>query len=105
MHWHAWPSQKFLEDLEEASDELMLSDEEVVRFTIGDCFVHLDKDSAETRLSEFADEYKNDVKTLEKEIGGIKEQLQVRPCTWERMCWLGLHNKCIMVKVFTSSWR
>ena len=55
----------------------MLSDEEVVRFIIGDCFVHLDKDSAETRLSEFADEYKNDVKTLEKEIGGIKEQLQV----------------------------
>jgi hypothetical protein len=39
-----------LEDLEDASNELMLSDEENIRYVIGGCFVSLEKDEAETTL-------------------------------------------------------
>jgi hypothetical protein len=39
-----------LEDLEDASNELMLSDEENIRYVVGGCFVTLEKDEAETTL-------------------------------------------------------
>ncbi len=57
---------------------LMLSDEEVVRFAIGDCLLHLEKDRAEERLESTRKESKNDVKKIETEIADIKEQMKVR---------------------------
>lgn len=47
--------QKILEDLEDASNELMLSDEENIRYVIGECFVHMDKDAAEEKLEGVTD--------------------------------------------------
>lgn len=43
--------QRALEELEDASNELMLSDEDTVRFVVGECLVHYDKDTAEERLT------------------------------------------------------
>ena len=61
--------QKILEDVEDASSELMLSDEENVRYLIGECMVHLEKDEAEKKLEEYTT-------TLQKEV---------RPC-WVAGC-------------------
>lgn len=38
------------EDYEEASNEIMLLDDESVPFVIGDCMVHLPRDEVEERL-------------------------------------------------------
>ncbi|CAN1764420.1 Probable prefoldin subunit 4, partial [Linum perenne] len=40
------------ENLEDAGNELILTDEEVVRFQIGEVFAHVDKDEVETRIEE-----------------------------------------------------
>ena len=55
----------------------MLSDEDTVRCTIGDCFVYLEKDAAEERINGITDESKADCKKIEAEIAGIKGQLKV----------------------------
>lgn len=44
--------QSALEELEDAGNELMLSDDDNVRFVIGECLVQFDKDAAETRLEQ-----------------------------------------------------
>jgi hypothetical protein len=51
--------QKILEDLEDASNELMLSDEENIRYVIGECFVHMDKDAAEEKLQSVTDQVRD----------------------------------------------
>ncbi|CAN1163993.1 Prefoldin subunit 4, partial [Linum perenne] len=40
------------ENLEDAGNELILTDEEVVRFQIGEVFAYVDKDEVETRIEE-----------------------------------------------------
>ncbi|XP_071701120.1 probable prefoldin subunit 4 [Rutidosis leptorrhynchoides] len=40
------------ENFEDASNELILTDEEVVRFQIGEVFAHLPKDEVETRIEQ-----------------------------------------------------
>jgi prefoldin subunit 4 len=45
-------AQRYLEELEDASNELMLSDDDNVRFLVGECLVHFEKDTAEGRLEE-----------------------------------------------------
>jgi prefoldin subunit 4 len=69
--------QKYLEDLEDAGNELMLSDEETIRFAIGDCFVHIEKDNAEERMQSGTDETSADLKSLNKSIDEIQVQLTV----------------------------
>jgi hypothetical protein len=41
-----------MEELDDASNELMLSDEDSVRFVVGECLVHFEKDTAESRLEQ-----------------------------------------------------
>jgi prefoldin subunit 4 len=55
----------------------MLSDEEVVRFALGDCFLHFEKDQAEERLESTTNEAQADVKKIEAEISDLKDQLKV----------------------------
>jgi hypothetical protein len=55
----------------------MLTDEESVRFVIGDSFVHLDKDAAEERLNRTTKEHTAEVETIQGKIKDISEQLQV----------------------------
>ena len=70
-----------------APGRLMLSDEDTVRFSCGDCFLHLEKDKAEERLQSTTDESQADVKGIETEISDIKGQLKVRMGTGGRAWW------------------
>lgn len=42
--------QKRKQDLEDAADELMMQDDEQVKFQLGDCFVYLTPEQVEERL-------------------------------------------------------
>ena len=44
--------QKFCEDLEDASNELMLSDDDVVKYSYGFVFVHMSNDDADQKLQD-----------------------------------------------------
>jgi len=44
--------KRMVEDLEEAGNEVMLMDDDTVPFVVGECFVHLPRDSAEEKLEQ-----------------------------------------------------
>ena len=56
-----------VEDLEEASNELIIADDDSVRFSVGETFVTVDNDDAETMLQAQLDEVGAEVTALEKE--------------------------------------
>ena len=71
-----------LEDLEEASNELIIADDDSVRFSVGETFVTVDNDDAETMLQAQLDEVGAEVTALEKEkkeitsaMADLKEKL------------------------------
>ena len=39
---HVKVQEKLVEDLEDAGNEIMLADEDVVKYTIGECFINID---------------------------------------------------------------
>ena len=59
--------QKMVEDLDEASNELIIADEDTVRFSVGETFVTVDNDDAETMLQAQIAEGGAEVSALEKE--------------------------------------
>ena len=59
-----------VEDLEEASNELIIADDDSVRFSVGETFVTVDNDDAETMLQAQLDEVGAEVTALEKEKKG-----------------------------------
>lgn len=67
--------QKLVEDLEDASNEIMLSDDDVVKYTVGECFVHMDGDAAEERLTTEAGRASSELDTLKKELDEINEEM------------------------------
>ena len=74
--------QKMVEDLDEASNELIIADEDTVRFSVGETFVTVDNDDAETMLQAQLDEVGAEVTALEKEkkeitsaMADLKEKL------------------------------
>ena len=71
-----------VEDLEEASNELIIADDDSVRFSVGETFVTVDNDDAETMLQAQLDEVGAEVTVLEKEkkeitsaMADLKEKL------------------------------
>ena len=71
-----------VEDLEEASNELIIADDDSVRFSVGETFVTVDNDDAETMLQAPLDEVGAEVTALEKEkkeitsaMADLKEKL------------------------------
>lgn len=68
--------QKKLEDLEDAGNELMLCDDEDIRYVAGECFVHMDKDAAESRLQDLVDTVKGDVGKLEEQIAATQARMK-----------------------------
>lgn len=64
-----------MEELEDASNELMLSDEETVRYVIGECFVHIDKDSAEERIQAQTDLVTSEIGEFKGELDDIAAQM------------------------------
>ena len=68
-------AQKLVEDLEDASNEIMLSDDDVVKYTVGECYVHMDGDAAEERLTAEASRASSELDTLKKELDEINEEM------------------------------
>jgi len=64
-----------VDDLEDASNELMLADEEEVKYSVGDCFYHAAPDEAEGKLQEASEEARESMESLEKELEGMKEEI------------------------------
>lgn len=72
-------TQKMAEDLEEASNELIVTDEDAVRFGVGETFVLVENDDAESMLDTLLGETKKEVDALEaekKELQGAMAELK-----------------------------
>ncbi|KAG2434166.1 hypothetical protein HXX76_007893 [Chlamydomonas incerta] len=77
--------KRYLEELEDASNELMLSDDDNVRFLVGECLVHFEKDTAESRLEEVTKEAQDssvktaaDLADVKKQLGDLKAHLYAK---------------------------
>ena len=67
------------EDLEEAGNELIITDEDSVRFSVGETFVLVENDDAESMLDTLLGETKKEVDALEaetKELQGAMAELK-----------------------------
>ncbi|KAK1287066.1 putative prefoldin subunit 4 [Acorus calamus] len=63
------------ENLEDAGNELILSDEEVVRFQIGEVFAHMPKEEVEERLETMKGKASEELKRLEEERKSVDAQM------------------------------
>ena len=67
--------KKALEDLEDAGNELMLADEEVVKYRGGGVFVHMDTSSAEERIEAGTEALEGEVGAEEEELAKIQAEM------------------------------
>merc|ERR1712113_242260 len=74
---HVKAQEKLAEDLEDAGNEIMLSDDEIVKYTIGECFVHMERDAAEERLTAASDEANEELRTLKQELDEINSEMAI----------------------------
>lgn len=63
------------ENLEDAGNELILTDEEIVRFQIGEVFAHVPKEEVETRLEEMKELTEKNLEKLEEEKELVVSQM------------------------------
>ncbi|GJT32398.1 probable prefoldin subunit 4 [Tanacetum coccineum] len=63
------------ENFEDASNELILTDEEVVRFQIGEVFAHVPKDEVETRIEQMQETTAKHLEKLKEEKESILAQM------------------------------
>ncbi|KAL4956814.1 Prefoldin subunit-domain-containing protein [Aspergillus filifer] len=69
--------QKDKEDLEEISTELELADEdELVPYKIGDSFVHLPLEQAQSMLASATEQIDSEVSKLEDTLGELRDEMQ-----------------------------
>ncbi|KAL2838884.1 Prefoldin, subunit 4 [Aspergillus pseudoustus] len=74
---HLKTKQKDKEDLEEISTELELADEdELVPYKIGDTFIHLPLEEAQTLLSSSTEQIDSEVAKLEETLGDLRDEMQ-----------------------------
>lgn len=67
--------QETNENLEDASNELILTDEEIVRFQIGEVFAHVPKEEVESRIEEMKEVTSKNLEKLEEEKESIVAQM------------------------------
>ncbi|KAG9155991.1 hypothetical protein Leryth_012068 [Lithospermum erythrorhizon] len=67
--------QESLESLEDASNELILTDEEIVRFQIGEVFAHVPKEEVETRIEQMNEVTSKNLEKLEVEKKSVVVQM------------------------------
>ena len=67
--------KKYSEDLEDASNELMLADGDTVKYSYGWVFVHMDEETADDKLTAERDEVEEDVTKLEGELGDVRTKM------------------------------
>eukprot|EP00240_Pyramimonas_obovata_P011002 CAMPEP_0118931450 /NCGR_PEP_ID=MMETSP1169-20130426/7785_1 /TAXON_ID=36882 /ORGANISM="Pyramimonas obovata, Strain CCMP722" /LENGTH=118 /DNA_ID=CAMNT_0006873949 /DNA_START=161 /DNA_END=517 /DNA_ORIENTATION=+ len=71
--------KKLEEDYEDASNELMIADEEEVRYVLGECFSLLSNDDAEERVTADLEEIQAETAKLKEEEKGIlKKQTELK---------------------------
>ncbi|KAG6599316.1 putative prefoldin subunit 4, partial [Cucurbita argyrosperma subsp. sororia] len=63
------------DNLEDASNELILSDEDMIRFHIGEVFAHVPREEVEGRLEEMKEENVKNLEKLEEEKDSIVAQM------------------------------
>lgn len=61
--------------MEDASNELILTDEEVVRFQIGEVFAHVPKDEVESRIEQMKEVTSQKLEKLEEEKESVLAQM------------------------------
>lgn len=67
--------QETNENLEDAGNELILTDEEVVRFQIGEVFAHVPREEVENRIEEMKAATDKNLEKLEEEKESILAQM------------------------------
>lgn len=67
--------QEKCENLEDAGNELILADEEMVRLQIGEVFAHLPRDEVETRIEDMKEATCKSLEKLEQEKQSIVSQM------------------------------
>ena len=67
--------QEANENLEDAGNELILCDEDVVRFQIGEVFAHMPMDDVEARLEQMKEDAAKKLERLEEEKESILAQM------------------------------
>ncbi|KAJ6838410.1 putative prefoldin subunit 4 [Iris pallida] len=63
------------ESLEDAGNELILSDEDVVRFQIGEVFAHMPREDVESRLEKMKEDADKDLERLQEERESVVSQM------------------------------
>ncbi|KAJ6877110.1 prefoldin subunit 4 [Populus alba x Populus x berolinensis] len=63
------------DNLEDASNELILTDEEVVRFQIGEVFAHVPRDEVETRIEQMKEVTSKNMEKLDEEKESVVAQM------------------------------
>ncbi|KAF1861108.1 hypothetical protein Lal_00000527 [Lupinus albus] len=63
------------DNLEDASNELIITDEEVVRFQIGEVFAHVPKDEVEDRIEQMKEVTSQKLEKLEEEKESVLAQM------------------------------
>lgn len=63
------------ESLEDAGNELILSDEDVVRFQIGEVFAHMPKEDVESRLEKMKEDADKELERLQEERESVVSQM------------------------------
>ncbi|KAF6148713.1 hypothetical protein GIB67_019321 [Kingdonia uniflora] len=63
------------ENLEDASNELILTDEEVIRFQIGEIFAHMPNDQVESRIEQMKELNSKELEKLEEEKDSVVAQM------------------------------
>ena len=76
----AWFSFYFIwqetnENLEDASNELILTDKEVMRFQIGEIFAHVPKEEVESRIEQMKEVTTKNLEKLEEEKDSVLAQM------------------------------
>eukprot|EP00232_Nephroselmis_pyriformis_P002235 CAMPEP_0182914790 /NCGR_PEP_ID=MMETSP0034_2-20130328/38751_1 /TAXON_ID=156128 /ORGANISM="Nephroselmis pyriformis, Strain CCMP717" /LENGTH=127 /DNA_ID=CAMNT_0025051577 /DNA_START=479 /DNA_END=862 /DNA_ORIENTATION=- len=67
--------KKYLEELEDAGNELMLADEEECKYMMGEVFVHASNDKAEEWIEARTEELNSEVGALDAEVDGIRAEM------------------------------
>lgn len=67
--------QETNESLEDASNELILTDEDIVRFQIGEVFAHIPKDEVEIRIEQMKEVTEKNLEKLTEEKESKRSQM------------------------------
>lgn len=67
--------QETNDNLEDASNELILTDEEVIRFQVGEVFAHVPKEEVEARIEQMKEATGENLEKLEAEKDSVLAQM------------------------------